>query len=343
MQTNHDRICGRDKHEQISEQTQLQQTSILPVEELEDDQCNDDSPLDAEFNAGFGEGHDNCDIELSLHQKLHINTYFDVNKLSRPPFWVRTTTKDYSSSYASSSWETYVMIFEYVRSNQLSQQQGNNLLQLFQDVSHQHKISLPLPTNMETIQNACMRNVQMSSCVESEDSTEIPLKVLHRIEISTYKLPTVFFASVGKRDKRQKAPLYDVISARMNLPYRIAEVLLDIDPNDFAFHAPSLNGDISEFAHGSVFRELDLDAKRRLGPNAVALCLSISLDNATVNSSRNRSECPVIFSILNVKGTASYNLIGYCPIRLPYSDAELAAMTVQIRTNLKFSVIAIDK
>jgi len=269
---------------------------------------------------------ENVHMELFHHQQLLLSEYFDIRS-NRPAFWVRTASKEYTASDPRGSWENYVRIFEYVRSNQLSQQQGTDLLELMTKVNQQYNVSIPLPLNMETVEQACMRGVHTGPRIDNDSaprtikkkkSKERSKKInLHPVETSSYNMSNIFFG-----DKT----LRPVLSGRMSLPHRIAEVLLDVNPDDFFFNASSENGEISEFGHGSVFRGLDIDAKERFGPNAVALCLSISLDNATVNSTRNRSECPVVFSILNIKGIASYHLIGYCPIRLPYSDAELAAM-----------------
>jgi hypothetical protein len=73
---------------------------------------------------------------------------------------------------------------------------------------------------------------------------------------------------------------------------------------------------------------------------AVPLCLAISLDSATVNRARNRSECPVLFSILNVNEAATYQLIGYCPVLLPYSDQVLAEMLACYSPSLMQQVIS---
>ena len=179
-------------------------------------------------------------------------------------------------------------------------------------------LSIPLPETYEAIELACMRGMKES---------------LHRIESSVYKLPEAIFKSSAVVTKSSsnvsssvpKVPpvpsfLHEVTSHRFNLIERICHRLLDIDPDMFS-SKPTNDSTRSYFSSGSVFRNL---CNVHKDARAVPLCISISLDSATVNSARNRSECPVLFSILNVNEAATYQLIGYCPILLPYTDQVLA-------------------
>ena len=300
--------------------------------EVDDEEVNEEARMDEQDEQHEAESSDKVDEELESfktrsypdpsleflsYQEQLYEEYYQSN--DKTFFYTKTSKKrDYTNSDARVSSESYVKIYEYGRSHQLSHAGGDDLLKLLKGVVGDQSLSIPLPETYEAIELACMRGMKES---------------LHRIESSVYKLPDAIFKSSAVVTKSSsnvsssvpKVPpvpsfLHEVTSHRFNLIERICHRLLDIDPDMFS-SKPTNDSTRSYFSSGSVFRNL---CNVHKDARAVPLCISISLDSATVNSARNRSECPVLFSILNVNEAATYQLIGYCPILLPYTDQVLA-------------------
>lgn len=253
------------------------------------------------------------DMKCLQYQRKLFREYYDVTKLT-PPFLVRTKTEvlgeiQNKMQNVKASWECYVRIFDFTRSKQLSQSDGDDMLKLFRDISNHYGLVIPLPSTLEAIENACMKNVQKSGLQDMEESV--------------FRLPAMMFVP-----KSINITLKPVKSVRLRLLDRICHSLLEGDPDMFAdrpYPQPNpRNHQYSYFSSGKLFKSLYDSTLGKFGPEAVPLCIAISLDSSTINSSRNRSECPVLFSILNFNSTASYSLIGYAPTTLPYSDAEIS-------------------
>ena len=241
------------------------------------------------------------------------------------PFHVRADRAEaYTISEAKASWRSIALIFEFVRNKSLSSTDGDHLLKLFQSIMNHHNIRIPLPKTMKSVENACMRSIdKKQTCPLANHGGRHQDRVLYKdMEKFIYEIPTLFLGG-------EIGSLPNVESFYMNIIEMISNQLLNVDVDNFAFspYIPNQPGEISYFSSGSVFKKLCDLITLRHGPGALTkaspLCIAISLDTATVNSSRNRSECPVVFSILNINETAQYQLLGYVPVRLPFSDVQL--------------------
>lgn len=159
----------------------------------------------------------------------------------------------------------------------------------------------------------------------------------NRLETSSFPLRNLYF---GSSEGNPNEVVATVNSIRMNIMQLIAKQLLNVDVEKFAFepYVPRVEGEVSYFSSGSVFKGLyDLTVEKH--EDSTPLCLGISLDTATVNSSRNRSECPVVYTILNLNETAKYELIGYAPIQFPFSDMQLQEMMKKYRSKSRKETI----
>ena len=79
------------------------------------------------------------------------------------------------------------------------------------------------------------------------------------------------------------------------------------------------------FDQSDIFRQACAIVRRRFGINAFPLCIGMTSDGTTINSSRSRSETPLNMYLMNdVPTKMEMILLGYLPgDRLPYTDDEL--------------------
>lgn len=245
-----------------------------------------------------------AEVKFLQYQQQLLRDYYNVNvQKPKAPFYPRTTNPE--ENIGKASWECYARIFDFGRQKQLSQSDGDDLLQLFEDISAHYGVKLPLPKRYESIENSCMKHARDHE--------------LQQLQNYQYCFPQRIFQRV----------VQPVRSVGMNVMERLCRELLQADPDEFAFEPyPQINGKplYSYFSSGDLFRNLCNHVKTKFGAVAVPLCISISLDSATINSSRNRSECPVLYSILNFNHTTNYNLLGYAPTKLPYTVAQMNSL-----------------
>ena len=143
--------------------------------------------------------------------------------------------------------------------------------------------------------------------------------VLHRLDIS---LPVEFF---GEKDIGG-APLKKTSCEYYPILLRIGDAFLEINPEDFTstFSGPDLVRDTNEriyntFPKAKLFQRFCTWTKRTHGSSAIPVIIAVYFDEAEATSSR--SACPLIMFILNCSGESFRPIfLGYCPLKLPYSD-----------------------
>ncbi len=145
--------------------------------------------------------------------------------------------------------------------------------------------------------------------------------VLNRLEI---ELPSDFFGEQepgGATLKKTVCEYFDILS-------RIGDAFLEIKPEDFS---RSFSVDVvkdseeriySTYPKARLFQRITIWTQSTHGEEAVPVAVAIYYDKAQATSSR--SACPLIMFILNCTGESFKPIfLGYCPIRLPYSDEYL--------------------
>ena len=235
---------------------------------------------------------------LGYQNKLHEN--YHVESSSRP---FDTRSLKANLKLTSSTWKHYALIYHHVVSKGLSKQDGEDLVVLFHNLHSlsglEKRLSLP---SYEAIHEAMTKN---------HHKNNIELRVFEQ------KFSTDYFRNV---------PLLKPFKGvHLDILHRIAEVLYFADPKFFfSEYTEQFNSSrervIGDFASAECFRLLckHVQDDKSLPINTVPLCIAISLDKTTLNSSRSRSETPVPFLIYNLSGDTERKsfkceFIGYAP------------------------------
>ena len=234
------------------------------------------------------------EYQNQLHEKYNVES-------SARPFGTRALNKD--SNSLLSTWKHYALIYHHVVSKGLSKQDGQDMVILFHNL---HSLSgidnrLTLPS-YDAIHEAMTKSIHKNS---------IGLKVFEQ------QFSTDYFGHLPCL-KPFKGVHLDILD-------RIAEVLYFADPKFFfSEYTEQRNSSrervIGYFASAEYFRLLckHVQDDKNLPKNTVPLCIAISLDKTTMNSSRSRSETPVTFWIYNLSGDTERKsfkceFIGYAP------------------------------
>ena len=159
-------------------------------------------------------------------------------------------------------------------------------------------------------------------------SIEKGLMRLNPVQVMKIPLPPQLFPAKGL-DKKDLLP---VVTNHFNILDQIAAACLDINPNQF-FFAPKpefVKDDpsqrlFSNFSTGKLYEREHLCTTKRHGPHAVSLMLAIFSDKAAAGKKREAD--PLLVWILNAFGESYVPIfLGFCPTRLPYSDAYMNAL-----------------
>ena len=159
-------------------------------------------------------------------------------------------------------------------------------------------------------------------------SIEKGLMRLNPVQVMKIPLPPKLFPAKGL-DKQDLRP---VLTNHFNILDRIADACLDINANQF-FFAPKpefVKDDpsqrlFSNFSTGKLYEREHLCTTQAHGPHAVSVMLAAFSDKAAAGKKREAD--PLLIWVLNAFGE-SYTpiFLGFCPTRLPYTDAYLNAL-----------------
>jgi hypothetical protein len=150
------------------------------------------------------------------------------------------------------------------------------------------------------------------------------------------KLPVEFF---GEFDLHGK-PLKAISMVYLDIRERLAQFLLSIDPENFTSEPQVIMENVdtgfgttersrvyTHFCSGKLFEQVTAMVRQQHGRRAVAICLILSIDETTLNTTRSRTGSPLTLFVANARG-ASFRpiFLGYGPLEMPYSDEVLDEM-----------------
>ena len=212
----------------------------------------------------------------------------------------------------TTNWEQYVLIYHHVASKGLSLQDGQHMLDLFHNLFAIAGLTTPI---------SLPAYVSIHAAMTKEKS--------FGLEEFVQPFPVEYF---GLNDG-----LKPFKGVHFNILKLIAEVLYFADP---AFFFKKYEGQqnefgervIGDFSSSECFRLLceQVGSDTTLSKDSVPLCIAVSLDKTTLNSSRSRSATPVTVMIYNLSGDTKRNsfrceFAGYVP-DLPESKHRLDAV-----------------
>ena len=150
------------------------------------------------------------------------------------------------------------------------------------------------------------------------------------------KLPAEFFGVVDLKGK----PLKAISMVYLDIRERLSQFLLSLDPDFFSSEPEIIIMDVdsgfgtteksrvyTHFCSGMLFERVTEMVRKRSGRDAIAICLILSIDETTLNSTRSRTGSPLTMFVANARG-ASFRpiFLGYGPLEMPYSDEVLDEM-----------------
>ena len=243
-------------------------------------------------------------LEYYKYQKKLLNSYSESITICK------------NSSGRQPSAQTTMCLYDLKVRMNLSNNQGDQILNCFNAIVKNSNCDLPLPQNFRTLNRQCSEGIIDN--LDENDKTESLFK------LKKFKLcldNTVF----GELTKSTIGYGFDIMQI-------LSEILLNVqNPQNFICNPDrrltnSVNPQpiLEEYTTGDHFMKLTEAVRETSGVNnAVALCFGITLD-ATTSYSGKRTETPVCIYVLNlIDESFEMNLLGYAPSKLPYTDVEL--------------------
>ena len=150
------------------------------------------------------------------------------------------------------------------------------------------------------------------------------------------RLPVEFFGEVDLHGK----PLKAISMVYLDIRERLAQFLLSIDPDNFTTEPEVVIEDVdtgfgrteksrvyTHFCSGKLFEQVTAMVRKQSGRNVVAICLILSIDETTLNTTRSRTGSPLTMFVANARGDSFRPIfLGYGPLEMPYSDEVLDEM-----------------
>ena len=244
---------------------------------------------------------------LEYQQKLDLRYSTDGDL----PFRTRNGNKqDQPKGNFSSDWRHYSLINQFVIAHDMSQLGGQNMLDLISNLFKISGKSLPiyLPTYISI----------HKALTQTKDDVKL-IEFLEHFDEEYFGSPTFLKPFRG---------------VHFDLMHRIAEVCYFADPKYFFTDFNGLYTEtgervIGDFASGECFRILaeQVKADTSLPKDSVPLCIAISLDETSLNTTRSRNETPLTFWIYNLSGdperkSFKCEFLGYAP-SLPVTKSRL--------------------
>ena len=150
------------------------------------------------------------------------------------------------------------------------------------------------------------------------------------------RLPVEFFGEVDLHGK----PLKAISMVYLDIRERLAQFLLSIDPDNFTTEPEVIIEDVdtgfgrteksrvyTHFCSGKLFEQVTAMVRKQSGRNVVAICLILSIDETTLNTTRSRTGSPLTMFVANARGDSFRPIfLGYGPLEMTYSDEVLDEM-----------------
>ena len=157
-----------------------------------------------------------------------------------------------------------------------------------------------------------------------------------QVMFAELKLPVEFFEVVDLHGK----PLKAISMVYLDIRERLAQFLLSVDPVNFTSEPEIIIEDVdtglggteksriyTHFCSSKLFEQVTLMVRKQGGRNAVAICLILSIDETTLNTTRSRTGSPLTMFVANARGDSFRPIfLGYGPLEMPYSDEVLDEM-----------------
>ena len=157
-----------------------------------------------------------------------------------------------------------------------------------------------------------------------------------QVMFAELKLPVEFFGVVDLHGK----PLKAISMVYLDIRERLAQFLLSVDPVNFTSEPEIIIEDVdtgfgdtersrvyTHFCSGKLFEQVTAMVRKQGGRKAVAICLILSIDETTLNTTRSRTGSPLTMFVANARGDSFRPIfLGYGPLEMPYSDEVLDEM-----------------
>jgi hypothetical protein len=216
--------------------------------------------------------------------------------------------------------EDVFKIYRFGLTAGLSTQSGNELLELIDEMFSKYHAKVKLP----------VRTWEAIRAMATRSTKELDVKRAFIME-----LPEVYF---GKGDPQiPESKLESVRGHFFNIKYKLATYFLRIRPDqikekrdvkiredgDFLLDGFDTGDRFKRFSDHNVSIDGTDTIHTMHAPcgDVIHIMLNISFDKAQVSVNQSMSLYPVTFNVLNIVGDESqFQLIGYCPLNLPYDD-----------------------
>ena len=265
--------------------------------------------------------------ELEALPAVHYNPSDDVLKLQKEllsDIANLTSIRTQKINGRKTYWEDFALINNFALETDLNTTEVESLVTMFKQISsRQYGAEICLPKCWRTISDKINKNFASTFYAPSR----LLMIIEHTLLYRTNSIEAI--NSVMKPVEAIAFSLKDVI----------ANALLDIKNIENFITKPiiiRINDGLTnervykDYVTGLQFENYCnyLNANYRYDQNVpLPLCLGITMDTSTANTTRTRSECPVCLYILNVRNDDfKMHLLGYAPVTFPYSNEELHAL-----------------
>jgi len=214
-------------------------------------------------------------------------------------------------------------IYEFGLAANLSEAEGDMLLQLMQDIFDRHPgTNIQIRKTWRSLQNSVERQL---------------LKGTYKTIQYEFPFPSEYF---GKVNAVTKKPLKPFRTTGIDIFSLIADRLLTVK-NIANFKTkftelseiPRPYQILAGFSTGNTFRDLSAYYDKFplvQGLQVIPIILQASWDDTTTSGTNASSQCPVLIKVLNIEDEENeYQLIGFAPRHCPYSDKRLHMQLVQ--------------
>lgn len=259
-------------------------------------------------------------LENAIAHPIPQSTILDIQKeiLKRYEAGHATDTRSHATEDGDSKYfADVVQLYGWGLKHCISEEAGDNLLQVLYDIMQRHQKIIPLGFTWIALKRALRRRS----------------RGLFKPRHFSYSLDRKFF---GMR-LPNGSPLKPVAAYGMDLFHVISKSLLDVNPEKFIteYVAPvgvdyegietRGSGFISDFSSSNRMKVMHEDAAKYgliEGKRPFHVGLNIFTDKSQVTTTS--SEQPVVFSIMNSRDS-DYKMIfaGYAPLKLGHSDSVL--------------------
>jgi hypothetical protein len=305
---------------EVREDTEIEESEEIRVsssvdgidvgnDEVENEIVLDNFPASSEVPASR-------EVHIVHHDILEIQKAFEDVSITKQSLKMRSKGREDSDMEVEDLFKIYQFGFNVG----VSSKQGDELLVLINDLLKRYDAKTQTPvTTWDAIRNMVRRGTK-------QFDVKIPFSM---------DLPERYF---GKYDPQKPDVKLDSVTGHFfNVKFKLAKYFLQIKPEQVVSKRivrMSADGDtlLEGFSTGDVFKKFsdhDIFISDPWGDfedvgDAIHVMLNISFDKAQASMNNSMGLFPVSFNVLNVLGDESFfQLIGYCPMNLPYDDVTL--------------------